>query len=64
MHCLHYGIAQSVWRRHTGWTTRVRFLAVQDFSFLHSVQTDTGAHPGSYPMGTEGGFPGDKAAGA
>jgi hypothetical protein len=26
------------------------------FSLLHSVQTDSGAHPASYPMGTGGSF--------
>jgi hypothetical protein len=35
----------------------VRFLAVQDFSPLHVVQTGSGAHPASYPMGTGGYFP-------
>jgi hypothetical protein len=39
------GITQSVWRRATGWTDRARLPAGQDFSFLHSVQTDSGAHP-------------------
>jgi hypothetical protein len=27
----------------------------QDFSLLHNVQTGSGAHPASYPMGTGGG---------
>jgi hypothetical protein len=27
----------------------VWFLTVQDFSVLHSVHTDSGAHPASYP---------------
>jgi hypothetical protein len=34
----------------------------QDFSPLHVVQTGSGAHPASYPMGTGGPFPGGKAA--
>jgi hypothetical protein len=34
-------IAKSVERRATGWTARIRFPAVQDFSFLYSVQTDS-----------------------
>jgi hypothetical protein len=38
--------------------------AVQDFPLLHSVQTDSGTHPASYPMGTGGSFPGGKAVGA
>jgi hypothetical protein len=29
----------------------------QDFSPLHVVQTGSGAHPASYPMGTGGLFP-------
>jgi hypothetical protein len=32
------------------------------FSFLHVVQTSSGVHPTSYPMGTGGSFHGDKAA--
>jgi hypothetical protein len=34
------------------------------FSLLHSVLTDSGAHPASYPMGTRGNFPRGKAPGA
>jgi hypothetical protein len=34
------------------------------FFLLHRVQTDSGVHPASYTMGTEGSFPGGKAAGA
>jgi hypothetical protein len=30
----------------------------------HRVQTGSGAHPASYPMGTAGSFPAGKAAGA
>jgi hypothetical protein len=36
----------------------------QEFSLLHFVQTGSGVHPTSHPMGTGGSFPGDKAAGA
>jgi len=32
------------------------------FSLQHRVQTDSGAHPASYPMGNTGAFPGGKAA--
>jgi hypothetical protein len=39
-------------------TGRVRFPAVQDFSFLHSVQTDSEANPASYAMGNGGSFTG------
>jgi hypothetical protein len=43
----------------------VRFPAVAGkFSLRHRVQTGSGTHPASYPMGTGGSFPGDKAAGA
>jgi hypothetical protein len=34
-----------------------------NFSLHHRVQNGSGAHPASYPMGTRGSFPGDKAAG-
>jgi hypothetical protein len=38
-----------------------RFPAgVRDFSLLHSVQTGSGAHPASHPVGTGGSFPSDK----
>jgi hypothetical protein len=37
--------------------------AVQDFSLLHYVQTDSGAHPPSYPMGSGGNFPGVRRQG-
>jgi hypothetical protein len=43
--------------------SRVRFPAVAgNFSLHHRVQNGSGAHPVSYPMGTEGFFPGGKAA--
>jgi hypothetical protein len=32
--------------------------------FIIFVQTSSGAHPSSYPMGTRGSFPGGKVAGA
>jgi hypothetical protein len=32
----------------------------ENFSIHHRVQTGSGAHPASYPMGTGGSFPGDK----
>jgi hypothetical protein len=38
--------------RATGWTARVRFSTVQEFSFLHNVKTSSVAHLASYPMGT------------
>jgi hypothetical protein len=52
------GIAQSVQRRATGSTTKVRFPArVRDSSLLHSIQSGSGAHPASYAMATGGSFP-------
>jgi hypothetical protein len=51
----------------TGWTTEgSEFVSRygQEFSLLRVVQTYFGVHPTSYPMGTGGSFPGDKAAGA
>jgi hypothetical protein len=33
----------------------------EDFSSSPCVQTGSGAHPASYPMGTGGPFPGSKA---
>jgi hypothetical protein len=46
--------------------SRVRFpTGVGNFSLLYyHVQNGSGAHPASYPMGTRGSFPGDRAAGA
>jgi hypothetical protein len=36
-----------------GWTARVRFPAEKrKCSLLHGVQTGSGVHPASYPMGT------------
>jgi hypothetical protein len=35
-----------------------------EFSLLPVLQTGSGVHPTSYPMGTGGSFPGGKAAGA
>jgi hypothetical protein len=45
--------------------SRVRFPAgAGNFSLHHRVHNGSGAHPGSYLMGTRGFFPGGKAAGA
>jgi hypothetical protein len=45
--------------------SRVRFPAgAGNFSLHHRVQNGSGAHSASYPMGTSGCLPGDKAAGA
>jgi hypothetical protein len=42
------------------WAIEVRFLTGADFSSSPCVQTGSGAHPPSYPMGTGGSFPGGK----
>jgi hypothetical protein len=45
-----------------GWTIGVRSpTEAEDFSSIPCVQTGSGAHPASYPMGTGGPFPGGKA---
>jgi hypothetical protein len=44
--------------------SKVRFPAgAGNFSLRHRVQTGSGVHSASYPMGTRGSFPGGKAAG-
>jgi len=49
----------------TGWTIGVRFpVGAGNFSLWHHVQTGSGAHPASYPMGSRGTFLGGKMAGA
>jgi hypothetical protein len=61
------GIVQSVQRLATGWTAEgsvFEFKWSQDFSLLHVVQTGSGAHKASYPMGNGSCFPWGKAAGA
>jgi hypothetical protein len=35
----------------------------EDKIILECVQTNSGTHPGSYPMGSKGSFPGAKVAG-
>jgi hypothetical protein len=41
------------------WWTASWFLAdARDYSLLHSVETDSGAHPASYKVGTVDFFPG------
>jgi hypothetical protein len=53
----------------TGYGLDCRRLEVQvptgagDFSLLHRVQTGSGAHPASYPTGTEGSFRGVRRTG-
>jgi hypothetical protein len=60
-------IAQSVLRLATGWTVEGSEFESRwgkEFSLLHVVQTGSGVHSTSYPMGTWGSSPGGKAAGA
>jgi hypothetical protein len=46
----------------TGWTIGVRSpTGGEDFSSSPCVQTGSGVHPASYPMGTGSPFPGGKA---
>jgi tRNA A37 threonylcarbamoyladenosine synthetase subunit TsaC/SUA5/YrdC len=48
----------------TGWTIGVRVSArAGNFSLHHRVQTGSGAHPASHPMGTRRSSPVGKAAG-
>jgi hypothetical protein len=55
------GVAQSVWCLTTNWTARIRSpTEAKEFSSSLCVQTDSGAHPSSCPMGTGGPFPGEK----
>jgi hypothetical protein len=57
-------VVQLVKQWATDWKAGVLFLeGARDFSQLHSVQTGSGAHTASYPMGIRGTFPGGKAAG-
>jgi hypothetical protein len=43
---------------------RIRFpVGAGNFSLHLRIQNGSGAHPASYPMGSRGSFPGDKAAG-
>jgi hypothetical protein len=53
--CLEPGTVQSIQRRvrHPGFDSRQR----QHFFLLHTVQTSSGAHRNSYPMGYRGPFP-------
>jgi hypothetical protein len=61
-HCVFKGtgIAQSPLRRATGWAAWVRFPGGKIFLLTASIS----ALGLTLPMGTEGSFPGEKAAGA
>jgi hypothetical protein len=47
-----------------GWSGAWVTAGAGNFSLHHRVQTGSGAHPVSYPMGRRGSLPGGKAAGA
>jgi hypothetical protein len=67
MSLLRAGIAQAVYRLAYGLDDLEVGVRVQDgreFSFLHVVQTGSGAHPATYPMGIGGSFTGAIVAGA
>jgi hypothetical protein len=56
------GVALSVQCLTMDWTTGVRSpTEAEDFSSGLCVQTGSGAHPASCPMGTGGSFPGGKS---
>jgi hypothetical protein len=58
------GMAQSVQRRATCWTARVRFPTVEtEFSLLHSVQIGSGVYSDPCPVGANGSFSGGKRLG-
>jgi hypothetical protein len=49
------GIARSVYRRAAVWAAEVRIpTRTRFFTLFQNVQTVTGAHPASYPIGTVG----------
>jgi hypothetical protein len=45
----------------TGYGLDDQGVGFREFSLLHVVQTSSGVHPTSYPMGTGASFPGSKA---
>jgi len=45
-----------------GWSGFLVPVGAGNFSLHEVVQTGSGTHPASYPMGTRGSFPGGKAA--
>jgi hypothetical protein len=46
-----------------GWSVVRILIEAGNFSHHHRVQTVSGAHPASHPMGIKGSFPGVKAGG-
>jgi hypothetical protein len=63
MHSISFSIFMTLHRKLTCWMTEVLFPAgTAIFSLHHRVQIGSAVHPASYPMGTGGICPGDKAA--
>jgi hypothetical protein len=60
--CWGVGVAQSVYRRATGWRAQIRFQELQRSFFFHSFQASSFTHPTSNPTGTGGAFLEDKGA--
>jgi hypothetical protein len=61
LHIVAAAVVQAVQCLTTGYTIGVRSpTGAEDFSSSLCVQTGSGAHPASYPMGTGGPFPGGK----
>jgi hypothetical protein len=57
------GVSQSVQRLGYGLDDRGSIPdRIGNFSLRHRVQYGFGAQPASYPIGTEGSYPGSKAA--
>jgi hypothetical protein len=56
-------IKQNRKRLQVGWPRFDSLQKQEIFSFLHSVQTDSGAHLVAYPTGTGASFSGGKADG-
>jgi hypothetical protein len=57
-------MTQSVQRRGTGWTARVRFPTVErELSLLHIVQIGSGIYSTFCSMGSNGSFTGEKRLG-
>jgi hypothetical protein len=65
LYTLYMGAGIAQWHSaglQAGWLEFWVSTGARNFSPHHCVQTGSGAHPASYPMGTTGSFHGDKAA--
>jgi hypothetical protein len=62
---MEFQLSQMTWNSYISYVFWVRVPAgAGDFPSHHRVQTGSGDHTASYPMGTRGSFPGGKTAGA